>query len=213
MVPEAARVAVAGPGPRASDYPALVRRADWRFLLPIGIPTRTAFVGDRESTGWRSLTTVCGSAVLVRPDALVEPPERANFELVVVQEVSPDTLWTATALLAPGGFLYGEIDLRGLGAGGIIRGLRWDPAAELTGLGMTDVQVHWHYPNFERRRCIVPADELPTGVRHLRRGKWKPLLTALALSLSLPLVPRILPRLLPCVSFVARRAPAVEASS
>lgn len=202
MSSEGALARTRPPAAPAADA-ATLRRADWRFLLPGGLSSRAAFLGASGSPTHRSVAAVCEEVLVLDPTG----PERpGSFELVVVEQATSDALRRARSLLAPGGCLYAELDRRNGGARlTSVRAL----GGRLAALGLRDIRVHWHFPDFDRRRCIIPFDDLRPGVRHLRRGSDKTALRLLAGVLALPGGARLLGRVLPCLSLVAR-APGPE---
>lgn len=197
MVTESLTVPEVGSLPGSAD-PAAVRGADWRFLLPVALPPRTALVGREGSGAWASLAAVC-EEVVTRCPGVADPPER--FGVVVVESGWLSSLDTAATLLEPGGFLVVLVDRR-------TPGLRWVSGAavvrRLRRAGLTDVEAHWHYPSFDRCRCIIPATDLRVGVRFLRRSGDKIVLRLLAVTLATPIVCRMARRLLPCFTLIAR---------
>jgi hypothetical protein len=215
--PERAKIS----GPTAMDAEiAAVRRADWRFLLPIQVPSAVAYIGAPGAAAWASLAAFCTEITVLNPEAGPVAAAAPGFDFVMVERASPPALRLASALARPGGYVYAELDRRRSRRGGAARppagparrgADTWgDPAAQLRRLGMADVCAHWHYPDFESCRCIIPAADLAAGVRHLRRGGDRALLDMLAVALRLPLSDALVQRLLPCVSVVARRPRSME---
>lgn len=182
-----------------SADPAAVRDADWRFLLPVALPRRAALVGQEGSRAWAALAAVC-KEVVTPGVGVAQRPE--PFGVVVVEGGQLSSLDTGATLLEPGGFLVVLIDrrtpgLRRISGATVVRGLRR--------AGLTDVAAHWHYPSFERCRCIIPATDLRVGVRFLRRSGDKLILRLLAWALAMPLVRPLVRRLLPCITVIARK--------
>ena len=85
--------------------------------------------------------------------------EAGEFDVVVVRHLSGEKLRLATGWLKPGGYLYAEND--GLLSGG----KHWRfalPSACVTAVGQagfTEVQAHWHWPNFAACTRIIPLDD------------------------------------------------------
>lgn len=185
---------------------ARIRRADWRFLLPVRMPQRAAHIGTTRSGTQASLAAVCATVVVLDPASGGQLVGATGFELVTVENPSPGSLQLAKSVLLPNGVMYCEIDRRRL------RGPRsWkfddlaaDCVADMEALGLTEAAGYWHFPDFERCRCIIPLDDLAAGIRYLRRGNDRVILRAFGIALALPWVPKLVRRLLPCVSIVAR---------
>lgn len=141
----------------------LLRRIDWRFLLP--------------NPGPRS--SLCLSEDLVEPLRLISRvaratasgEERAGFELAVASDPSPKTLDTAWAALRTRGFVYTE--WRGPLPGG------WKAAASRLRLaGFEDVACFWARPDPSRIPATVwiplEAREPLDYYRTHRRGTRNP---------------------------------------
>lgn len=193
-----------------------VRRADWRFLLPEELPRDVAFVGDPPDAVCDALSMVCERVTVVRPrDG--RPAGVPSFRMVVVQHAQRAALELGSALLEPGGWLYCEVDRRlpqhrhaGTGNGrSRAPALPADYAKRLRASGLIDISTNWHYPDFDRCRCLVPLPDAGAGVRHLRRDSRSSALRLLEVALRLPFTAGLLPRVLPCVSLLARKPVAV----
>jgi hypothetical protein len=200
----------APPAPAAptAAQPGSLRRGDWRFLLPCGLPERVAYVGAPD-------TTLRAALSLSRPDVLVvgeapRAPTANAFDLVVVAGAHPDALEVGAALLAPHGWLYAELDrfqTRSHAAqpAHAPRPARFRHPAELfRDLGLHDVSAYWHFPDFERCRCILPLAYPAACVRHLERDSMSPLVGLLGAAMALPGMEHALPRVVPCVSVIGR---------
>lgn len=207
----ATEAVLAGPVPRRASSgavdPAVVRRADWRFLLPAGLPSRAAFLGPGGSPGRAALEAVCEDVVFVASEAPPDPVDRSGFELVVAEGTDPTLVRRAASIVARGGFLYLEVDRRTASGWRTSLGRT---TRRLAALGFTDVEIYWHYPSFERRRRIIHLSAMRVGIAHLRRGHDKLPLRILAVGAALPGIRNLLPRLLPCVSLLARRSSGKE---
>lgn len=159
------------------------RRVDWRFLLPDPSLGRVVGVAPLEKTLATSLSLFSESLTVAETGQNgtfdVDP-----FDLAVARDPSRTTLTRMAGWVRPGGFLYIEAhglvaSLRSLGSPGRPSGFGfkknslWRPAAyadALVGLGCTEVQTYWHWPDFETCKMIIPLDN-PVAVRHaLDRG-------------------------------------------
>jgi hypothetical protein len=95
------------PTPRRSDQELqLVRRIDWRFLLPEPSLRRVAYFGPETGTLPAALKHFSESLTIISPSAEAVP---AQFDLVVLRLREMADLKRAPILLAPGGFLYWEM--------------------------------------------------------------------------------------------------------
>jgi hypothetical protein len=145
----------------------LSRRVDWRFLLPEPDLGHVAYVGAANE-GVESLRLFSKSLVCAQ---CVSGDMTKTFDVVVVSHPSDDTLRRAANLVRPAGFLYVEFYgfTRGLRHQREIRGLvdskRWrlhHPGGSvkfIEALGFTDVQAHWHWPDFETCTKIIPLND------------------------------------------------------
>lgn len=193
-----------------------VRRADWRFLLPEELPQDAAFVGDPPDALCDALSLVCARVTVIRPGA-GRPAGAPRFRMVVVQHAQRASLELGSSLLEPGGWLYCEVDRRlprhrreAFGHGrSRAPALPADYAKRLHTSGLIDVSTNWHYPDFDRCRCLVPLTDAGPGVRHLRRDSRSSALRLLEMALRLPFTAGLLPRVLPCVSLIGRKPVAV----
>jgi hypothetical protein len=91
---------------------AAVRRADWRFLLPIPLPSRTAYIGAPGSAAWASLTLFCADVAVLNAETESVAVAAPAFDFVMVERASPRALRLARALLRPAGYIYAELDRR-----------------------------------------------------------------------------------------------------
>jgi Phosphotransferase enzyme family len=133
---------------------ALVRRADWRFLLPQTRPARVAVLGAADDELLRALRETMGDVTLLASAA----DGSGTYDLVVVS--GGDALAGADTLVAPGGALYWETP----------RELPLAAArAAFAGTGLADIRAHWHYPDFASCREIVPLDD-DAVLGHVLRG-------------------------------------------
>ena len=85
--------------------------------------------------------------------------EMGQFDVVVLRHLSSEKLELAAEWLKPGGYLYAEND------GYLSGGKHWRfavPSACVTAVsqaGFTEVQAHWHWPNFAACTRIIPLDD------------------------------------------------------
>jgi peptidoglycan/xylan/chitin deacetylase (PgdA/CDA1 family) len=125
--------------------PALVRRADWRLLLPAGPQRRAVVFGDGD---------LAASAALVA-ETVIGPSGAAGCDLAVATAPRAAHLRAAFAALDPGGTLYAEWPRPAIGGE---RGIR----RRLRAAGFEDVRCTFAWPLPARG---VPAYWLPLGSR------------------------------------------------
>lgn len=133
---------------------AMSRRLDWRFLLPDGRLRHVGYLGSSRGTLFASLEMFSDTLTRLEPDA--SNAEDRQFDVLVLEAPRRATLRRARRLVRPGGCLYAEI--RRLAAA-------WRPATLLPPAsyaaavregGFLDVELHWHWPDFERCTRMVP---------------------------------------------------------
>lgn len=200
----------------------LTRRLDWRFLLDDPRLGRVAYGGPdagalrpalrRDADAVRILPAGSGAAGV---DSRGGPGED-GVDLAVLHQPDRAALRAARDALRAGGRLYCEVD-RAAGLAALLPGrgrrrataparalLLGDAAGLLRELGFVDVRGHVHHPSFEACREIVPMEPAALALGLRRHAGWLPDgLLRLAGSVGA----RLLPRLAPLVSFVARRPP------
>lgn len=205
-----------GPSPARDRDLQVVRRLDWRFLLPEPRLRRVACLGCQDAALLAALKTFSDSlAVLSRPEGPVPPEVREHtFDLVVAGSPHRPVLERAATLLAPGGHLYCEIDraawFRSTGRGrspsrlpgfGPIRAV----SAMLRRLGLDGIRIHWHHPDFEACQRIIPLRE-PEAVAYLFARDCGRTVRPIAWEAGRHMAGTgLLPLLVPCVSIIARR--------
>ena len=189
-------------GARDKDHALqLVRRLDWRFLMPSPILGDVAYIGPMSGTLPSALQQFSELFTIVMashgPHADVKPA--CLYETVVLRSSLVAAVKTVEPLLTPGGHLYWEIE-RASGVGHVRDYIR---AVER--LGFDDIQVNWHRPDFESCLEMIPlTDEMALRFAFARRhesvGKrLKFAAGRLLMSIGL------LSRLVPCFSIVARK--------
>jgi hypothetical protein len=216
---------VATPARDQIDADALLqisRRVDWRFLLPQPNLGRVAYLGPADGSLLAALQLFSESLTVIDSSRSTSV---GQFEVVVVAEPSADRLAQAADRLCPGGWLYveafGPAHPRQLKAylTGQFKRQSWplltpaNCAAVLTRLALTDVQTHWHWPDFETCTQITPLDEpalaYSLGQRrsHSARAQFR---AAFGRSLWRS---GLLLKIMPCFSLVAQRPQVVAQQS
>lgn len=199
----------------------LVRRLDWRFLLPEPRLGHVVYLGPGDDALVAALRESSESCTVLPLHADVHSPGggvEALFDLAVVQAPRRYTFQRMRSLLVEGGSVYCELSrVSWLHAARSVLRNRGRSRPEtpqrirhlLRELGFQDVQVYWHHPDFERCRRIVPlgtsvaVEHFFDGGRTLSRlSRW---VGRYAISSGL------LCRFLPSVSVVACGARDMEA--
>ena len=154
------------------------RRLDWRFLFPDPELGQVACLGAVPANLLDSLRLFSESLTVLAMDAEVfgtsseQNVEPGQYDVVVARQLSIGKLRLAAERLKAGGYLYAEID-GVLSSKGQRRGFRhfvrsWKnwrlatPAGCITAVtraGFTEVQGHWHWPNFAACTRIIPLDD------------------------------------------------------
>lgn len=127
----------------------LVRRLDWRFLLPDPNLKRVVYLGEANPGLIAALQHFANYFEVLNSGA----PARKPFELAVVRSPLLSEAIQASALLREGGFLYWEITKRNRFAPQNLQRM----IHELGRAGFTNMETHWHRPDFERALDIVPV--------------------------------------------------------
>lgn len=194
----------------------IVRRLDWRFLLPEPDLSRVAYIGITSRKLIRALKIFSESLTVINKKGAM----RANnekFALIVLENPSYEVLSNVGDLLDQKGNLYIEVH----GLAGRIKSwhliVRWMqlryqglgfPSGYcriLNTLGFSKVNVYWHWPNFEACTRIMPLDD-HAAVRYVIDQGGSDLRATLEKSLGQALVDtRLLGWTVPCFSLVANR--------
>ena len=196
----------------------MVRRLDWRFLLPCPRLGDVLYLGTPDESLIAALQAFSGSVTVVpRADAGVLPEQDARFDLVVLRSAEPAAVAAAARVLPPGGLIYCEVEQAGWltrrrGAGGRTRRGPFDgPGGArrcrrmLERAGFDGVEIYLHYPDFERCQRIVPvAGQL--AVEHALCAAAAPWRRAIFRSLWRAGGARLFAWTAPCLSLVARRS-------
>lgn len=175
-------VARSGPAMPASALVEASRRIDWRFLLPDPFLGDVACVAPLTDALAKSLQLFCASLTLLSVDQADGDRPDGLFDVVVACDPSSDAVRQLATLVKPGGFLY--LEARGLTSllrlrqqpdrPGRFRGSRmWRPTLYtnmLQRLDFIELQTHWHWPDFESCKMMIPLDN-SAAIRHaLDRG-------------------------------------------
>ena len=153
----------------------LVRRLDWRFLLPEPHLRRVGYLGPERGALPEALARFSES--YNRISRSIE--EKSKFDLLVLSAQPRASVEQTHALLASPGLLYWELNplrwpafFRGTNGRGYspaqekknrwrrVAALLHDHVATLESLGFGEIASHWHRPNFEKCLEIIPVDDL-----------------------------------------------------
>ena len=180
----------------------LVRRLDWRFLLPNAILGDVAYIGSMDGTLPSALQEFSELLTIVEPSdsrsSNVEPG--CSYETVVLRSAGIAAVRKVKPLVAPGGYLYWEVER----ASGVDHVRRYTTAVER--LGFDDVQVHWHRPDFEACLEMIPLTDskaLRFAFARCHESTAKRLKFAAGRVL---MATGLLARLVPCFSIIARNS-------
>ena len=210
------------------DHAQLLRRIDWRFLLPDPALHHVAYIGGNDGTLLSALQTFSESLTTIpvpqRSDSLSRA--RSFFDLVVLRSTNPQDVALASKILTSDAYLYWEYDRRSAlpADDPNIRGW-WSEAKRwvmrplrvnlshtkkfvdtLNLSGFCDIEVHWHRPNFDDCLEIIP---LHGGLaikyvfsrnKRTLKGQMESFAGGSLSQIGL------LPRLIPCFSLVARKS-------
>lgn len=175
----------------------LLRRVDWRFLLPNPWPERSiCFSGGElgEAVAAISHYSTCGATPALLAAEWHEEQLLGSYDLAVMSDPDAETIATAWAALRPGGVCYGEWS--GLRAGNVRSAQR---ALQMAGFG--ELRAYWPWPSGAAPSVWLPlqskaglrvwrALRMPSGKllqRLAQRAKW----TALWLAAALDVLPTI----------------------
>jgi len=129
------------------------RRLDWRFLLWSPELGRVLFAGPGNAALLAAMREQAPSITLMEKKGARGTDDL--FDGAVVSDADASSLSTACDALRPDGWLYVECHPGGWLAGSR-RARRW--ATLLKSLGMRDIEMFWHWPDFERCAEIIPLD-------------------------------------------------------
>jgi hypothetical protein len=166
---------IAADAPREAMRNRLLRRADWRFLLPDPRPRRIICFADG----------LLARAVALIADQVVEPTANPSGDCDLAAAVNPDpsTLRKAWAALRPGGMFYGEWYSPSISGPPGVR-------QQLEASGFTDVACYWPWPWPDRESPLFWLPMEAPGALHyflatrpttrsIRRRLWSAVLQGL----------------------------------
>ena len=205
----------------------IVRRIDWRFLLPNPHLGRIAYMGGPCDALSEALNQFSESLTLIAPIDQAEHAQSnlSDFELVVIRSRRIADAAKAHEMLMDGGHLYWEIDR----FGGLLplhrstRGVGWQAhwalhslrhyLRTLERLGFCNIGIYWHRPSFENCHEIIPLQE-QSVLTYVFSRNHEGLAASIALAAGhLLLKTGWLSRLVPCLSIVACKVACKHVSS
>jgi len=128
-----------------------LRRADWRFLLPIPVGDKfrhMVLLGGPSDLAGRLVEIGAAARVSTRV------PVQDSADALVLLADSRTTLAATAQCLAPEGVLYWELEHRGLSR---LRGAGWIER-QLRRTGLHSVGLYWVSPDFAEARRYLPLD-------------------------------------------------------
>lgn len=198
------------------------RRVDWRFLLPDPLLGDVICVGPVTQALADSLQIFSVSLANLKPDDSGDEHGGAPlYDVAVASNPSRLAMSHMASLVKPGGFVY----LEAHGLTSLLRrsqrptrwqdfrqrGL-WPPrryARVLQALGFKGIQVHWHWPDFENCKMIIPLIPLdsPAAARFAFARSGPDMSARLRARVGQLLGwSGLLARTVPCFSVLARRS-------
>jgi len=197
------------------------RRVDWRFLLPEPILKDVLCVQPVSQTLAEALQIFSAALASLEPGTLGDERQPHLYDVVVALDPSKATLSRMATLVKPGGYIYLEAhgltsllrsSQRAARAGGVAGAVRqrgpWLPKAykdALQALDFSEPQSHWHWPDFENCKMMIPL-ESPAAVQHAFHRGGHGLKTQLRTGLGRVLLRSgLLAWTVPCFSVLARR--------
>ena len=183
------------------------RRIDWRFLLADPELGDVGCSVDTDPALQRSCRLFGRSLSLLETEGGALAPE--SLDVVVLVDPEPGALVGAPTLLRAGGWAYLEINGLLTRRGRRSRRLRFASqyVAELRRLGFDEVELYWHWPDFDSCTQILPlGDRRVVRSALIRRQESRGGSPQVWLA-RLLLAARLLPFAVPHASVVARRAP------
>jgi len=126
----------------------LVRRLDWRFLLPDPALKRVVYHGKNDPALITALKYFANYLEILNSAT----PTRQPFDLAVLRSQTSVHVQQAFDLLKPGGFLYWEITQTSFLSPPRIGKI----ADDLLRIGFGEIAAHWHRPSFRQALDIIP---------------------------------------------------------
>jgi hypothetical protein len=138
----------------------LVRRVDWRFLLPDPRLRHLAYLGPKNGLLLEALQHFSEPFSIISWSDLPDyrPGIHSGFDLAIVHSPRAVDLEGVHSIIGDGGYLYWEIDRSAWGQRWRMRHFRKYVTA-LTEVGFDDIRASWHRPNFDSCLEVIPLDD------------------------------------------------------
>ena len=141
----------------------LVRRLDWRFLVPDPNLKDVAYVGPDSGSLVSALQCFSNSLTIFDSTSHAAESDVAHWDLVVCHNPAVKDVKKAYSILRAGGYLYWEIERRNLGKSRRDTSSSWRHFLAykkmIKDIGFGDIVVYWHRPDFENCLDIVPLGD------------------------------------------------------
>jgi hypothetical protein len=176
----------------------LLRRADWRFLLPNPNPRTVWIIGEETKTLVQACKYVFKNTLHASPGLCLP---HGSADLTVADDLSPTLLQQIFDQVDPNSVIYAELPEKvAHRAFRQISALRRQFAAA----GFAEVEFRWHYPDFERCTQIFSLNE-PESIRWYaaRRGRTISRMASIILGMAANI--GLLPYVAKSVSVIATR--------
>lgn len=140
------------------------RRLDWRFLLPDPTLSQVVYIGPENDDLLKSLDHFSEYLSVLSHGELkiYREGNGRHFDLLIARSPSIDELNKGISLLESGAYIYWEIQrpnaIKSIKKGNIRLKHAGKNIAFLEKMGFTDIEMHWHRPNFWACREIIPLD-------------------------------------------------------
>lgn len=192
----------------------LVRRVDWRFLLPDPRLRHLAYLGPKKGLLLQALQNFSEPFSIISWSDLPDyrPSIHSGFDLAIVHSPKAVDLQGIHSILKDGGYLYWEIVRTDIGQRWRLRHFR-DYVASLTEMGFDNIHVSWHRPNFDSCLQIIPLDK-KFALHYVFRRPRRDLAGQIQVAAGKFLVENdLLSRVVSCISLVARKMTADEVAA
>ncbi len=180
------------------------RRLDWRFLLPDPLLGHVAYLGVPDPDLQAALDQFSASLQQLPGEPSGAPQV---FDLLVARKATLPEIENALPRLKSGGYLYWEVMRTKPGKMGQFAPPRsaFQYRSDLSQLGLTDLRLYWHRPNFNRCKEMIPLDRPNALSFAMNKGHtgWRGQLKETAGKLLKN--SGVLPFIVPCFSIVGQK--------
>ncbi len=135
-----------------------VRRLDWRFLLPDPRLQNVAYIGAPDADLIAALDAFSRHLTIISDvNSPANQIDKPGFDVLVASRVKPAVIKSALPLLKPGGYLYWEVERSNVTGVAKFCSI-YTYRKHLEKLKSSDIQIHWHRPNFAACKEIIPLE-------------------------------------------------------